>query len=80
MPTGSDVTLPALGAAVDWRNDWVLPGGFVFALETAARADIFAINEDSGFDDLQTRIAPMAAVELSWPLGRLSTPPASTIW
>lgn len=67
--TGRD--LARLGAAASWRGDWVLPGGFLMAGEAALLADAFAIQQDSGFEEYQTRLSPAAAVELSYPLSRL---------
>lgn len=64
--------LARLGAEAEWRRDWVLPGGIIFATDAALYADAFAIQEDSSFETFQTRIAPFGAAELSWPLATLS--------
>ena len=63
--------LARIGAEAAWRGDWILPGGIVLAADTALRADLFAINGDTTFEATQTRVAPMGAVELSWPFSRL---------
>lgn len=66
---GRDVA--RLGTEASWRGDWVLPWGLLFSTDANLRADAFAIQEDSGFESFQTRIAPTTAAELSLPLGRL---------
>ncbi|MEM9317478.1 MAG: LPS assembly protein LptD [Pseudomonadota bacterium] len=68
---GRDLT--RIGARADWRSDWVAPGGLLVAAEAALYADVFAIREDSTFQETQTRLTPLGAVELSWPLARLGT-------
>lgn len=65
--------LARMGLEAAWRSDLVGPAGLVFALEAGTRADVFAINQDSRFEDLQTRVAPMAGAEMSWPLARLNS-------
>lgn len=61
-----------VGTEAGWRGDWVLPAGLLLSAETALTADAFAIQQDSGFDSFQARVSPAAAVELSYPLSRLS--------
>ena len=57
-----------IGAKGAWAADRVLPGGLVLAGEVGARADLFAIADDSSFPDRDTRLAPYALTQLRWPL------------
>jgi len=65
-PDGRDVT--RLSASGDWRRDFILPGGVLLALEGELYADIYNTQQDSGFNQTETRLAPFAGVELRWPL------------
>ncbi|MEM1273637.1 MAG: LPS assembly protein LptD [Pseudomonadota bacterium] len=64
--------LARIGAEAEWRRDWIAPGGILLAAETALQADVFAIDQDAAFEDTQTRVAPFAAAEISWPFARLA--------
>lgn len=54
----------------DWRRSAILPYGVVGALQTEIDADIYHIGQDSNYDDWFTRIDPVFAGELRWPLIR----------
>ena len=54
----------------DWRRSEILPYGVVGALQTQIDADVYRISQDSEFDDWFTRIDPIFAGELRWPLIR----------
>jgi LPS-assembly protein len=65
---GRDVT--RAGARGDWRQDWILPGGFVGTAQAGLRGDIYSINDDSAFPATDARIVPSAMATLRWPLVR----------
>jgi LPS-assembly protein len=52
---------------LDWRRDWVLPGGVLGAALAEVQLDRYAIRQDTSFPDSITRTTPAAAVELRWP-------------
>lgn len=56
--------------SLDWQRSEILPHGFVGALQARADADVYHIRQDSHFDDWFTRIDPVLAAELRWPLIR----------
>ena len=57
-------------AAVDWRRDWILPGGIEAGIAGEIVADQYLIRRDSRFDRHVTRVTPQAALELRWPWHR----------
>lgn len=65
---GRDAFRGSLG--FDWRRSEILPHGFVAAIQTRIDADIYNIRQDSRFDDWFTRMDPIIAAELRWPLIR----------
>lgn len=69
-PTGRDVA--RLSGFVDWRRDMILPGGVLMAVEGAIHADLYTIDQDSAFEDTETRVTPFVGVELRYPLARTS--------
>lgn len=68
---GRDVT--RLGASLNWRRDWHLPGGVLATVETGATAGVYWINQDSSFASEQSFITPSVAATLRWPLSRVSS-------
>ncbi len=64
---------------LDWRRDWVLPGGVIAAGLAEIQADHFALRHDDGFAGRITRVTPAAAVELRWPWVRQDAGGASHI-
>lgn len=61
-----------LGAALDWRRDWIGRGGLVYAAELGLSADGWSVADDSSFDDRLTRQSARAAAELRWPVRRVT--------
>ncbi|HHH89572.1 MAG TPA: LPS-assembly protein LptD [Aliiroseovarius sp.] len=59
-----------LGAAFEWRRDWILPSGLVASAEAALTADRFAIEDDSNYATSQTRTTQAVAVAFSLPMSR----------
>ncbi len=57
-----------IGGALEWQGSWVGPAGLVAEAEAMAGLDVFAIDQDSGFDSTATRSEIGAAVTLRWPL------------
>jgi LPS-assembly protein len=65
---------------LDWRRDWTLPKGLRLGATAAAALDAYRVWEDADADTPATsddpggspllRAAPLAAVELRWPLVR----------
>ncbi|CAM5430616.1 LPS assembly protein LptD [Frigidibacter albus] len=68
---GRDVARASIRA--DWRRNWVLDNGMVFAGLTEITADIYSISQDPAYDSTVTRVTPAAAVELRWPFMRAGT-------
>lgn len=68
---GRDVARASIRA--DWRRNWVLDNGMVFAGLTEITADIYSIGQDPAYDGTVTRVTPAAAVELRWPFMRAGT-------
>jgi len=60
-----------VGAAAEWRRDWVGPAGLVFEASTGLAVDAYAIRNDSEFPSSLTRATPAAAIGLRWPLERV---------
>jgi LPS-assembly protein len=67
-PDGRDVA--RLSGALDWRRDWVLPGGVLMAVDTALHADIYNTRQGAALSGTETRVAPFAGVELRYPLAQ----------
>ncbi|MCP3970324.1 MAG: LPS-assembly protein LptD [Rhodobacteraceae bacterium] len=67
------------GALANWRRDWTLGSGLIAAAEGQLAADFYWINQDAAFADSLTHITPTAAVELRWPLSRMTSRGASDI-
>ncbi len=65
---GRDTTRAS--ATLDWRRNWLLPGGLVASALGEVTAEFFAISHDSNFPGTISRVTPVAAVELRWPLVR----------
>ena len=64
---------------LDWRRNWVLRSGIVLSAIAQARADLYAITQDSTWPDSIGRTAPAAAVELRWPWVRAGKGGASQV-
>ncbi len=56
------------GAAFGWHGIWIGPGGLVAEADARAGIDVFAVEQDSGFDSATTRSLLGAATVLRWPL------------
>jgi len=65
---GRDVA--RLTGAVDWRRDAILPGGLVFGVEGAVHADAYETRQGADLTGGATRLSPMAALELRYPMRR----------
>lgn len=64
---GSDVT--RVTAALDWRRQWVLPGGMLAIIGTGISIDHFEVADIGATGSGQaTEITPSAALRLRWPL------------
>lgn len=64
-----DVT--RLSAVGDWRRDWVMGNGMVFAAATELRVDRYQVRQDNrlAFDDTMD-VTPYGTVEWRWPMLR----------
>ncbi|MCG7492301.1 LPS assembly protein LptD [Thalassobius sp. Cn5-15] len=62
---GRDVTRANLSA--QWRRDWTLPYGLRASYMLGARADSFAVAQDSTTPDTQTQLHPETQAILRWP-------------
>ncbi|MGG7644169.1 LPS-assembly protein LptD [Rhodovulum sp. YNF3179] len=74
-------------AAADWRRNWTLANGMVVSAIGGARADLYTIRHDSAYDATETRLTPLAAVELRWPwlrqqggVAHVIEPVAQLVW
>ena len=72
---------------LDWRRGWILPGGVLASAQAELAADAYTIRQDSEYDANVTRVDPVAAIELRWPLSRVSgaatdiiEPVAQLVW
>ena len=74
---GRDVS--RLGAAIDWRRQWIWGNGMVFATEAGLSADAYNIGQDSNFATNVSRIVPRGAAELRWPMARTTASGAQEI-
>ncbi|TKA96357.1 LPS-assembly protein LptD [Cereibacter changlensis] len=83
---GRDMSRVSVG--IDWRRNWVLPGGLVGATLGEAQADLYRIDDDETFGGSTTRLHAAGAVELRWPWVRGSAsgaqhviePVAQLVW
>jgi LPS-assembly protein len=72
-PSDADVLgrdVGRIGAAVDWRRDWVGPAGLVFDVAAGLSLDAYRVENDSTFASSAARATPSAMVGLRWPLER----------
>lgn len=67
------------GALADWRRDWTLGNGVIAAVEGQLAADFFWIEQDGSFDSTLNHITPTVAVELRWPLSRVTASGATDV-
>jgi LPS-assembly protein len=56
--------------ALNWRRDWVLPGGVVGTALTEAMGDITAVRDDPDYPSQIERAHAVLGGQLSWPLLR----------
>ncbi|MCQ0970526.1 LPS assembly protein LptD [Paracoccus sp. TK19116] len=63
---GRDMARASVG--LDWRRTRILPGGVVASALSRLDADLYRIAQDTRYDDIETRVTPVAGVELRWPL------------
>ncbi|MCI2398162.1 LPS assembly protein LptD [Aliiroseovarius subalbicans] len=59
-----------VGAAGEWRREWIFENGMVGEIEGAINADAYWINQDSTYDPFLAHITPSAGVTLRWPMSR----------
>ena len=68
--TGRDVT--RAGGRADWRQDWILPLGFVGTAQGGLRGDLYRVTDDDAFATTTLRFVPSGMATLRWPLARQS--------
>ncbi|WP_333712264.1 LPS-assembly protein LptD [Yoonia sp.] len=51
-----------------WARTWILPQGVLAEADLTARADLFAVADDSAYPATDLRFAPAAGLTLRWPL------------
>ncbi len=66
---GRDVS--RLGASLDWSRSW-LNAGLVAKAELGVRVDSYNVGQDSNFATTINRIVPRGAVELRYPMSRVT--------
>ncbi len=71
--TGLSRDVARLSAVADWRRDWVMTNGMIFAAATEVRADWYQVRQDArlAFDDT-TEITHYSMAEWRWPMLRQS--------
>jgi len=52
---------------LDWRRNFVLPGGVLGSVQAQTAGDIYTIHQDAIYQGTTTRFDGAAAVELRWP-------------
>lgn len=52
---------------LDWRRNFVLPGGVLGSVQAQTAGDIYTIHQDAIYQGITTRFDGAAAVELRWP-------------
>lgn len=69
--TGMARDVVRLSAIANWRRDWQLNNGMLFAAETELRADYYEVQQDARlqFSD-ELELTPYGALELRWPMAR----------
>ena len=67
---GRDVS--RIGVGIDWRGSRVFGPGLLASAELGYRADVYNIGQDASFDTNLVRSVPRAAVELRWPMQRVT--------
>lgn len=68
-----------LSLMLDWRRNWVLPGGVIGSTLGEAGADFYRVEDDATFGGKTTRAHGAGAVELRWPWTRAEANGASTV-
>lgn len=59
--------LSRISLRLDWRRNWVLPGGVLGAVVAETTGDIYDIGQDAIYEGTTSRLDAAAAVELRWP-------------
>lgn len=70
---GRDVSRAS--AMVDWRRNWLLGNGMLFATGFELDADFYAIGQDAAYPGTVTRVLPAVSAELRWPWVRGAAAP-----
>ncbi len=67
---GSDML--RMGGSVDWKGDWILPRGVLASATAVTNLDMYQVRDNPDVPDgeLLTRVVPIAAAEMRWPLVR----------
>ena len=55
---------------LDWRRNWVLPGGLVGTAVGRVQADVTAVQQDPVYPSQIARLYGVGGAELRWPLVR----------
>ena len=64
---------------LDWRRNWVMPGGIVGSALGEVSADAYGIAQDDTYPTSVTQVVPVAAVEFRWPWVRAGRSGASHV-
>lgn len=67
------------GTLANWRRDWTLGNGMITAVEGQLAADFYWTNQDTSFASSVSHLTPTAAVELRWPMARVTAGGATDI-
>lgn len=67
------------GVLAAWRRDTTFGNGMIAAFDGQVAADAYWINEDSNYASALSHITPTAAVELRWPLSRVTASGATDV-
>jgi len=74
---GRDVS--RTGVSLDWRRDWVLPGGLVGTALAAGIGDVTFVGEDQTYNGTIERTFGLIGGELSWPMLRTGASGATQV-
>ncbi|SNX70536.1 LPS-assembly protein [Cereibacter ovatus] len=77
IPDGRDMA--RLSVLLDWRRNWLLPGGVVGSALAEIGADAYHVADDRAAAGSDTRLHGAAGVELRWPWVRAAASGASDV-
>ncbi len=68
-----------LSAVLDWRHDRLLGNGVIVETRAELRGDATRVYDDTAFAQSVTRLIPVAALKLRWPLSKTTSNSVQTL-